>query len=163
MSRRIRSIPCDSNGNFNEEGTWFVLYEEARDEYFREMLLWAECGAAITMDCKYFAWVDEIDGGWEGLSQVLIGRTSEKPNGRTGTEDTDAGQLGATREIDLQIMKKKMKIHGGIKTVRMWVGCHCFLIVELFRVEYIAIDEDVEVRVGRFLVVFTFKIRVFIE
>ncbi|MED6126102.1 hypothetical protein PIB30_075093 [Stylosanthes scabra] len=71
------------------------------------------------MDCKYFTWVDEIDGGWEGLSRVLIGRISEKPNGRISTEDMDAAQLGATREIDLQIMKKMRKIHGEIKTARI--------------------------------------------
>ncbi|MED6115608.1 hypothetical protein PIB30_092302 [Stylosanthes scabra] len=52
-----------------------------------------------TMYCKYFVWVDEIDGGWEGLSRALIGRTTEKQSCRTeAEEDIDAAQFGATCE-----------------------------------------------------------------
>ncbi|MED6147933.1 hypothetical protein PIB30_048497, partial [Stylosanthes scabra] len=47
-----------------------------------------------TMDCKYFVWVDEIDGSWEGMARVLIGRTNEKPSGKIDKEDMDAAQLG---------------------------------------------------------------------
>ncbi|MED6178125.1 hypothetical protein PIB30_104700 [Stylosanthes scabra] len=87
------------------------------------------CPLWKTMECKYFVWVDEIDGGWEGLSRALIGRTSEKQSSRTEAEDIDLAQLGATREVDLKIIMKMRKIHGEIKTVRVWVVVNVLLLL----------------------------------
>ncbi|MED6182938.1 hypothetical protein PIB30_033344 [Stylosanthes scabra] len=118
MSRRIRNISCGSNGSFNGDGGSSSLRKQEMNFSGRcfcgqsVVLLqsgtltnpgrwFIRCPLWKTMDCKYFVWVDEIDGGWEGLSRALIGRTSENPNGRIGAEYTDVAQAIATREIDL--------------------------------------------------------------
>ncbi|MED6109914.1 hypothetical protein PIB30_037997 [Stylosanthes scabra] len=85
MSRRIRSIPCASNGSFNGDGGSSSKKKQEKNIlgtcfYEQDLVLlqsgtltnperwFIHCPLWKTMDYKYFVWVDEIDGGWEGLS-----------------------------------------------------------------------------------------------
>ncbi|XLT04863.1 hypothetical protein HN51_043612, partial [Arachis hypogaea] len=73
-------------------------------------------------DCKYFAWVDEIDGGWKDLARALIGlnndctfSTHDAVQNVTRIEDDHAAKL--------KLFIKMEKLKGEIKSMRVWVMC----------------------------------------
>ncbi|MED6218498.1 hypothetical protein PIB30_027154 [Stylosanthes scabra] len=109
MSRRIRSIPCGSNGSFIGDG-----------------------GSSSTMKQE-----KNISGTcFRGQSVMLLQSGTLNNPGRWfircplwKIEDMDLAQLGATREIDLKIIMKMRKIHGEIKTVRVWVVVNVLLLL----------------------------------
>ncbi|MED6108290.1 hypothetical protein PIB30_022420 [Stylosanthes scabra] len=113
------------SGTLNNPGRWFL-----------------RCPMWKTMDCKYFVWVDEIDGGWEGLARALVGTAYEKTS-VIGEDNKDVAQLGGMREIDM----KMRKIVGKIKSIRLWVIVNFFLPTVMYRDQYYAIDGEVETRV----------------
>ncbi|QHN91913.1 uncharacterized protein DS421_17g579130 [Arachis hypogaea] len=93
MSRRSRGNHCSSNRSIKEEGTSSSKRSKEKSVSRRcfcgqGMVLlqfetltnpgrwFVRCHLWKTMDCKYFVWVDEIDGGWEGLARALVRKKS---------------------------------------------------------------------------------------
>ncbi|MED6165311.1 hypothetical protein PIB30_098381 [Stylosanthes scabra] len=86
------------------------------------------CPMWKTRYCKYFAWVDEIDGGWEGLAQALILIANEKPCGLSHPEDNENAQLTRFRDIETKIVMKMKKIHEEIRCVRVFIVVNLFFL-----------------------------------
>ncbi|MED6224720.1 hypothetical protein PIB30_086814 [Stylosanthes scabra] len=138
MSRRSRSNTSASNGSYNgsEASSSMKKHENnLPDRCFRGEIVsllksgtssnpgrwFIRCPMWKTGDCKYFAWVDKIDGGWEGLAQTLILIANEKPCSLPYLENNESAQLEGFRETDTKILMKMWKIREEIRCVRMLV------------------------------------------
>ncbi|QHO48891.1 uncharacterized protein DS421_1g28230 [Arachis hypogaea] len=115
MSRRSRGNQCSSNGSISEEGTSSSKRGEENTlsgRYF--------CGQGVTMDCKYFVWVDEIDGGWEGLARALVRKNQD--SSCSSHEVNLTGQRREIQENSVKILLKIGKLHGEIRTISFLVS-----------------------------------------
>ncbi|QHO09183.1 uncharacterized protein DS421_14g479100 [Arachis hypogaea] len=130
MSRRSRGNQCSSNGSISEEGT-------SSSKRGEEKTLSGRCfcgqgvvllqsgtltnpGRWFTMDCKYFVWVDEIDGGWEGLARALVRKNQDSSCGNHEVNLT--GQRREIQENSVKILLKIGKLQGEIKTISFLVS-----------------------------------------
>ncbi len=72
-----------------------------------------------TMDCKYFVWVDEIDGGWEGLVRALVRKNQD--SSCSNHEVNLSGQRREIEENSVKILLKIGKLQGEIRSIRSWI------------------------------------------
>ncbi|QHN84887.1 uncharacterized protein DS421_16g532590 [Arachis hypogaea] len=94
MSRRNRGNHFSSNESISGEGTSSSKRSEEKTLSGRcfcgqDVVLlqsgtltnperwFVRCPLWKTMNCKYFLWVDEINGGWEGLARALVRKNQD--------------------------------------------------------------------------------------
>ncbi|XP_020977162.1 uncharacterized protein LOC110271177 [Arachis ipaensis] len=136
MSRRSRGNQCSSNGSISAEGTSSSKRGEEKTLSGRcfcgqgVVLLqsgtltnpgrwFVRCPLWKTMDCKYFIWVDEIDGGWEGLARALVRKNQDSSCGNHEVNLT--GQRREIQENSVKILLKIGKLQGEIRIIRSWI------------------------------------------
>ncbi|QHO28053.1 uncharacterized protein DS421_7g213310 [Arachis hypogaea] len=130
MSRRSRGNQCSSNGSINEEGTSSSKRGDEKTLSGRcfcgqgVVLLQSETLTNLrrwfTMDCKYFVWVDEIAGGWEGLARALVRKNQD--SSCSNHEVNLTGQRKEIQENSVKILLKIGKLQGEIRTISFLVS-----------------------------------------